>query len=269
MILVLDTFSPGFEMPKSAASGDFSLADINGSADVSFVKIADESVIFSVSGSKLFDGIEVRYSEFNGEISIDSINYYRGGGRIWSIQIDGEQDSWTVETLKSDKVFEITFGEDPHFHGAVNRDVFYAGPGDNFAVGNDGNDLISGDAGNDELYGGFSRDKVLGGSGDDLVSGSQYREGDLSPDTLFGNEGRDTFSFIKNCGSDTIRDFSRKNDTILLDDEIVAKKSEIEDAAKTYNKGVMLKFSSKEIIKIEGLKPADLDKVKFDIEHFY
>ncbi|MCR6501357.1 hypothetical protein MUO32_20185 [Shinella sp. CPCC 101442] len=73
---------------------------------------------------------------------------------------------------------------------------------------------------NDILVGNDGANTVAGGKGDDRIAGG------LGKDVLAGNSGADIFVFNTKLGStniDTIDDFSVKDDTIWLDDDIFTK----------------------------------------------
>ncbi|WP_421577752.1 beta strand repeat-containing protein [Shinella sp. M31] len=78
----------------------------------------------------------------------------------------------------------------------------------NILKGADGTDTLKGGAGDDSLYGGLGKDLMIGGS------------------------GQDTFVFDTKLGItniDTIDDFSVKDDTIFLDDDIFTKVGKVGD----------------------------------------
>ncbi|PKB19459.1 hemolysin type calcium-binding protein [Novosphingobium kunmingense] len=78
--------------------------------------------------------------------------------------------------------------------------------------GFNGDDTIRGGSGNDTLYGDNGNDRLEGWSGDDVLVGGR---GD---DVLVGGAGRDQFDFsqVKSVGTDTITDFVRGEDLLLL-----------------------------------------------------
>ncbi|WP_421590319.1 beta strand repeat-containing protein [Shinella sp. M27] len=84
----------------------------------------------------------------------------------------------------------------------------------NILKGADGTDTLKGGAGDDRLYGGLGRDLLVGGS------------------------GKDTFVFDTKLGTaniDTIDDFSVKDDTIFLDNDIFTKAGKVGDlSAKSF-----------------------------------
>lgn len=90
----------------------------------------------------------------------------------------------------------------------------------NKIVGGAGNDSLSGGAGNDTLAGGGGNDKVWGGDGADQLSGG------IGNDLLTGGAGMDQLQFNSKPAArnfDTITDFVRGQDHIVLENAIFAK----------------------------------------------
>jgi Ca2+-binding RTX toxin-like protein len=88
---------------------------------------------------------------------------------------------------------------------------------DNAIIGNGGANRLKGVHGDDRLEGGLGNDRLEGGSGDDWLDGG------LGNDRLEGGSGDDKFYFGDWLGSsnvDTMVDFNRHDDSILLDDEV-------------------------------------------------
>ena len=108
---------------------------------------------------------------------------------------------------------------------------------------------------NDTIYGSAGKDKLNGYRGNDFIDGYQGN------DKLKGGPGSDTFFFARFDGRDTIMDFSRFNDTIMLDDSLARDFGDF--SAYAYRRGVVLDFGSDEV-KIKGLKMSQLDDVYFD-----
>ena len=90
-------------------------------------------------------------------------------------------------------------------------DVIDGKKGNDSIIGSMGNDFIKGDSHNDTLVGGAGSDTLDGGNdNDDLYGGS-------GNDTLIGGKGKDSFVFNSpDEGSDTIADFSVKDDTLVF-----------------------------------------------------
>lgn len=85
-------------------------------------------------------------------------------------------------------------------------------------TGNDNANILNGNEGNDRLLGGGKRDVLQGGLGNDILAGNADK------DQVTGNEGNDRFLFDigvrfnrKRMGVDSITDFTRKQDKIVLD----------------------------------------------------
>lgn len=85
------------------------------------------------------------------------------------------------------------------------------GPGADNLSGDSGDDLLRGGLGNHSLTGGGGNDTLFGGDGNDLVLGR------MGEDYLVGGDGNDQFLFEgADRGADTIADFSRGYDKILI-----------------------------------------------------
>lgn len=110
----------------------------------------------------------------------------------------------------------------------------------------------------DDIYGSAYNDKLVGYNGDDFIDGW------LGNDKLWGGPGYDEFFFAAGDGRDTIMDFSRKKDVIVLDASLAWDFRDVRQAAEKYKKGVVLDFGRDEKIKIAGLKMKQLKKVDFD-----
>lgn len=111
--------------------------------------------------------------------------------------------------------------------GGLGNDVVYAGLGHDYVDCGDGNDFIDGGAGNDTIHGGYGNDTIYGGSGNDIITGSPQVTTQLigrnEIDVVFGGDGYDTFSIIKNAyisGGENnymlIGDFDRSKDRLQL-----------------------------------------------------
>jgi hypothetical protein len=94
-------------------------------------------------------------------------------------------------------------GGDGHdrLYGGIGNDVLNGGRQDDQLYGEAGNDRLNGGEGEDSLYGGAGRDTITGGAGHDLLSGGLDRDSFV-------------FDFATNVGTDTIRGFEAKVDTI-------------------------------------------------------
>ncbi|MEH2042837.1 DUF4347 domain-containing protein [Nostoc sp.] len=100
-------------------------------------------------------------------------------------------------------------------------DVINGQGGDDRIDGKSGNDLLRGGAGNDTLLGGVGNDTLLGGAGNNSLMGGAGNDillgGDFS-DTLTGGSGNDQFIYQTLSNSDTITDFNKSEDKLILTD---------------------------------------------------
>jgi Ca2+-binding RTX toxin-like protein len=92
------------------------------------------------------------------------------------------------------------------------NDRLVGNPGDDRLYGGAGNDTLDGGADNDTLDGGLGDDRLIGGSGNDELRG---RYGN---DVLSGGPGLDRFCFSHagSADADTISDFDKNDDVIVL-----------------------------------------------------
>jgi len=117
---------------------------------------------------------------------------------------------------RSDEVFVIGIGGDTVDWG-IERPMPGPSPYRPAAATRQGNDTIYGGTGNDTISGGTGRDYIDGGLDDDHLFGR------LGNDTLVGGAGKDFFYFNykpSKTNVDTIKDFSRSDDGIVLDNSI-------------------------------------------------
>ncbi|WP_052055914.1 integrin alpha [Myxosarcina sp. GI1] len=100
---------------------------------------------------------------------------------------------------------------------------------------NNSDDVINSQRGNDVLLGRSGNDTLRGNGGDDLLldggKGKDRLDGGKGNDGLFGGAGVDGFVLRKGHGTDTIFDYDRFNDSLVLADGL-----EFEDLAITGNR---------------------------------
>jgi Ca2+-binding RTX toxin-like protein len=99
--------------------------------------------------------------------------------------------------------------------GDAGNDFIKSGGFDDVVWGGKGDDRVSGNAGNDNMHGQNGRDILNGGGGGDRMAGGS---GD---DFLKGGAGADTFVFERGDDADRIADFNTRNDTLLLDSDLL------------------------------------------------
>ncbi|MEH2243208.1 DUF4347 domain-containing protein [Nostoc sp.] len=98
-------------------------------------------------------------------------------------------------------------------------DVINGQGGDDRIDGKSGNDLLRGGAGNDTLLGGDGNDTLLGGDGNNSLIGGAGNDiliGGNFSDTLTGGSGNDQFIYRTLSNSDTITDFNKSEDKLIL-----------------------------------------------------
>ncbi|BAY23593.1 hypothetical protein NIES2100_33850 [Calothrix sp. NIES-2100] len=130
-------------------------------------------------------------------------------------------DSYTVDSLGDVVIENANSGTD-----TVNASISYTlidnveqltltGTANIDGTGNSLSNIITGNAGNNTLTGGAGNDTLSGGTGNDFLQGTQ------GSDRLTGGEGVDYFGFggvanFSDLGTDTITDFTKGTDLILL-----------------------------------------------------
>ncbi|MFC3613219.1 calcium-binding protein [Lutimaribacter marinistellae] len=115
-------------------------------------------------------------------------------------------------------------------HEQDQRNVIYAGAGDDRAEGGGGNDQIFGQEGNDTLSGGFGADELQGQEGNDVVTGGalsdlvyggagdDFVNGGFGHDRINGGAGADRFFHlgVADHGSDWVQDFVAAEGDLLV-----------------------------------------------------
>ncbi len=120
----------------------------------------------------------------------------------------------------------LTGNADLFGHGNNLANAITGNRGDNRLKGEAGDDDLAGGAGYDRLEGGSGNDRLSGGTGDDQLeggSGNDWLDGGPGRDWLVGGSGSDKFYFGDALGPgnvDTIIDFKRHDDRILLDHDV-------------------------------------------------
>ncbi|WP_375496811.1 DUF4347 domain-containing protein [uncultured Nostoc sp.] len=100
-------------------------------------------------------------------------------------------------------------------------DVINGQGGDDRIDGKSGNDLLRGGAGKDTLIGGAGNDTLLGGDGNNSLIGGAGNDiliGGGFSDTLTGGSGNDQFIYQIIDNGDTITDFNKSQDKLILTD---------------------------------------------------
>lgn len=99
---------------------------------------------------------------------------------------------------------------DDRMHGGRGADAVHGRGGDDLMFGDHGNDRLVGGSGDDVLSGGNGRDTLRGSDGDDVLVGG------AGDDELRGNAGFDTLFAVGDFGEDAARDFSVRDDRIVI-----------------------------------------------------
>jgi len=138
-------------------------------------------------------------------------------------------DIWTIESLYAynanlqllmgSYAINIRFNITDDFSSGVLFTNMFSG--NDSMTGNKFNDIIKSGLGNDTLVGNAGNDKLYGESGNDVLKGGADK------DILYGGTGADKFVFNTTLNAttnlDTIKDFVKGTDKIVLDDDIFTK----------------------------------------------
>ncbi len=160
----------------------------------------------------------------------DTIEGLAGNDRLIGLEGDDGIDGGTgADTLNGGDGNDTILGG-PDGHEADQRDVIYAGAGDDRAEGGGGNDQIFGQEGNDTLAGGFGADELQGQDGNDVItggalsdlvfggSGDDFVNGGFGYDRINGGEGADRFFHlgVADHGSDWVQDYDAAEGDVLV-----------------------------------------------------
>ncbi|MDZ8222531.1 DUF4347 domain-containing protein [Nostoc sp. ChiVER01] len=178
--------------------------------EVTFEGVADDKVILQNFPLENLENVSaVGNILFNGQTSIsESFDVF---------------DANSTQNAISNKN-TVTFLNDlnNNINGFDNSaDVINGQGGDDRIDGKSGNDLLRGGAGKDTLLGGDGNDTLLGGDGNNSLIGGAGNDmligGDFS-DTLTGGSGNDQFIYRTLSNGDTITDFNKSEDKLILTD---------------------------------------------------
>ncbi|MEY8837730.1 hypothetical protein AB9K41_01690 [Cribrihabitans sp. XS_ASV171] len=171
-----------------------------------------------------------RADSLAGDALANALVGLEGADRLIGLEGDDVLDGGLgADTLNGgDGNDRITGG--PDGHEADQRDVIYAGAGDDRAEGGGGNDQIFGQEGNDTLAGGFGADELQGQGGDDVVTGGalsdlvfggdgdDFVNGGFGYDRINGGAGADQFFHLGvfDHGSDWVQDYLSTEGDVLV-----------------------------------------------------
>lgn len=162
----------------------------------------------------------------------------------------GQRDEDTIKGGSGNDVINGGGHADLLFGDTGNDFIKSGGFGDVVWAGN-GNDRMSGNAGNDDMHGQNGRDILNGGGGDDRLDGGRGN------DFLKGGAGADTFVFEQEGDADRIVDFNTREDTLLLDSDLLGGQETGAEILATFgavtSRGVVLDFGDGDEITLMNL----------------
>ena len=251
MSQIIFTSEQGFVMPTSASEGWIVV-------EPGVVATPTGAGSFALTGSALFDSVQIIYEELgNGNVKILGMAYYKNSVNAL-LSVVYEEDSIIVsqEYLDSGSlIFDRVTLNDDYFQATNFSDKLFGGPGNDEFFASGGNDKVHGDDGNDTMTGNSGNDVLYGDGGDDIIVDFDGN------DKFCGNKGKDIFGFALWGQKDIIKDFSKKKDIIAIRKDLAKNVSDIEEVAEKYKEGVVLKFSNRDQLKIEGIKIGDLKSI--------
>lgn len=178
----------------------------------------------SIGGVSLGEGGAIGFS-LNAPVSTTGLYLYvadvGGGNDSFRLKVSPDatlvpRTGITLIGTEFDDVIDLSQGS----NGALGfgNDDISGGDGDDSVASGAGNDIVKGDRGSDVINGGAGNDICQGFDGDDLINGG------ADSDTMTGGLGFDQFVFdigvrfkATIAGIDTITDFTRGEDKIVLD----------------------------------------------------
>lgn len=187
------------------------------------------------------------------EIHINTVTTRTGGDGIDLIFGNGSDD---IVTAGGGTDIVLGRGGWDVIDAGAGGDIVRAGRGVDIVDGGAGADTISGNRGDDVLDGGTGGDFIFGGKGDDLLMGGEGGDnlfGNRDDDTLSGGAGNDflrggsgddTFLFATGDDADTILDFGRGDDALVIDVDGIDDLTALKAAATETASGVVLEFGS-------------------------
>jgi Ca2+-binding RTX toxin-like protein len=219
-----------FNITDDFSQGAYFTNLLTGNDVISGNKYAD--IIKSGAGNDILKG-NAGNDNLYGESGNDVLN----GGTGADTMLGGSGNDTYYVDIAGDKVYETTTTSSSTNAGGT--DLVYSSVSFNLnayagvrfvenltltgssninATGNSLSNKLTGNAKNNVLDGGAGNDTLSGGAGNDILKGGTGK------DILYGGSGADKFVFDtalnKTTNLDTIKDFARKSDKIVLDDDI-------------------------------------------------
>ena len=128
---------------------------------------------------------------------------------------------------------------------------------DDYIEGSDFNDKLASYKGNDSINPGAGNDKSWGGKGKDAISSSPGK------DKSWGEGGKDTFWFTEGMEKETLMDFSKKKDSIVIDKDLAKNFKKFKKLATEKKGNLIADFGDGDKLKIKKVGLDDLEKISF------
>ena len=213
---------PGYSVVKDFSKGDEIALDSGLSKNFK-LKVKGKNSILSQKGKDfaLIEGYKLSKSEIS-DYNKDGIKF--PSPRSTTVDSDEDtrsiskacsyyQDCWSG-TNKAEK-HKASSKKSTLMIGFGGNDTLIGGKKDDKLEGKDGHDRLEGGEGNDTLQGKDGNDVLIGGKGNDVFS-----EDDDGKNKWTGGKGKDVFEIDEDTdGITLIKDFNKKNDTLVIDDD--------------------------------------------------
>lgn len=193
-------------------------------------------------------------------------------GLAMTVFDEGGSDILRLSNDTHDQIVDLADGAYSSVYGGVGNlgiafgtiiEDYVAGSGHDRVVGNASANQVALGCGNDKCWGEAGSDRLLGRGGNDRLfggEGSDWLDGGGGQDWLAGGLGRDTFVFTG--GHDTIDDFRKHADTLVLDERLwggdLSRKEVLAHFAEVDGRGTVLDFGGSTTLRINDIHDAKL-----------
>lgn len=192
-----------------SGTGDYTHKITTTDSWVSTIKVSNDKTILKtgeggVGTIRLGDGNDkvttgggVNYLDTGG--GNDKVKLHAADGFEYGFHVSGGEGVDMLDLSNAKNSVEHEFNDSFHFVESVG---YFVATGFENIKGSKHNDNLTGDSQDNLLIGGKGNDRLEGGGGDDVLK---------------GGGGRDTFVFGYDAGTDKIKGYSKKQDTIAIE----------------------------------------------------
>ena len=171
--------------------------------------------------------VPLNYTNYRISDSVDVNGQYQNSSNSSYSGYQSNDNYGGYVTPTSSTNYPISYGSEKSYENDLYDHQINGTSGDDVLTGVQGNGDLKGGKGNDHLVGNIGHDKLEGGKGYDTLeggNGNDYLDGGQGKDVLIGDAGNDQFvlkskySSPKVDSADTILDFQKGFDRIVLKD---------------------------------------------------